>query len=234
MTVGKYSRFAYRLGAIGLAVFGATSAMAQFAATPHWYVGGSAGRAWADFEHAPFIGVAPGTVRTLGDEDRDTAFKIFGGYQFTPMFSAEFGYFDLGRYDYFYTATAGSFRGESRFQGLNLDLVGRMPFGDRFSALARIGGVYNRARSSVTTTGTVPTLGGSQRENSLGVKVGLGLEYAFTPQLSVRAEVERYRLEDPIRRRGNIDTATLGLVYRFGAPTVTRVVAPPPPPPPPP
>jgi OmpA-OmpF porin, OOP family len=219
--------FSPRLGAIALAVLGAAAsgqAFAQPIATPHWYLGGNIGRTSADFDPpalpAPILGVA--------EDDKDKGYKLYGGYQFHRNFAVEGGYFDLGDFDYAYGTGVGTFAGNSRYRGLNLDLVGRVPFGDRFSAFARVGAAYTRARATLG--------GGSFRDNDFGVKYGLGLEFAITQALSLRGEVERYRIDDPVRNRGHVDMASLGLVYRFGAPAVvpTRVVAPPPPPPPPP
>lgn len=226
-----------RLSAISLALLGATAAgqaSAQWAAaTPHWYLGGNVGRGSADFD--PTFAVPPATVTGTSEDDRDTAWKLFGGYQLNRNIAIEGGYFDLGDYSYGYSSTLGNFAGTTKFRGLNLDLVGTFPLTERFSALARIGAIYTRATANTSSTGTVPVFG-SRRENELGVKAGLGLEFAFSPALSVRGEYERYRVEDPVRGRGNIDVASVGLVYRFGGPVVapTRVVAPPPPPPPPP
>jgi OOP family OmpA-OmpF porin len=232
----EFSVTAFKAGAIGLAIFGATlgtQAIAQPVANS-WYLGGNIGRAYTDFEHRPMITVAPATVTSVGDNDRDTGFKLYGGYQLNRNFAIEGGYFDLGRYNYSYTATGGTFSGNSRYDGLNLDLVGMLPVTDRFSAFARVGGIYTRSRAAYASAGTAAIAGTSRRDNDFGVKVGLGLEYAVTQALAVRGEVERYRVHDPIRNRGYIDMASIGLVYRFGGPqpTVTRVVAPPPPPPP--
>jgi OOP family OmpA-OmpF porin len=81
-----------------------------------------------------------------------------------------------------------------------------------------VGAAYTRARADFG--GTASTA------RRWGPKVGLGVEYAFTPQLAVRGEWERYRVHDPVRGRGDIDVASIGLVYRFGAPAPVRVVAP--------
>lgn len=224
MTSQQTPSFAFRLGAIGLAVLGTTlggNALAQTA--PSWYIGGNVGRASTDFD-APAPVVAPGIG--FSEDDRDTAWKLYGGYQFHRNFAAEFGYYDLGRYDYGYAAPGGT--GTSRYQGLNLDLLGTFPVTDRFSVFGRLGAAYTRARSDFG--------GSSESRRSWGPKAGLGIEYAFTPQLALRGEWERYRVRDAFRGRGDIDVASIGIVYRFGAPAPTRVVAPAPtytPPPPP-
>ncbi|MBA2674461.1 outer membrane beta-barrel protein, partial [Ramlibacter sp.] len=228
---------AYRLSAVGLAVFAATvggSAFAQPYADHQsgWYLGGNVGTTRADFEHKPMLSVSPLAVTGLSDDDHEMGYKVYGGYQMNRNLAIEGGWFDLGRYDYGYTTGFGAFHGSTRFRGVNLDLVGTLPISDRFSAFARVGAVYSRSRATTSSTGLVGNYG-SRRENDFGVKVGVGLEYAFTPQLSVRGELERYRLEDPVRHRGYIDMASVGLVYRFGAPPApVRVMAPAPPPPP--
>lgn len=228
------SAAACRLGALSLAVLGATAGGQAFAElVPGWYLGGNVGPAQTDFEHAPMFMVPPGAVRSVRDEDRDTGYKLYGGYQLSRNFAVEAGYFDLGKYGYGYTAgplPLGTFSGETRFNGLNLDLVGTLALTENLSMLGRIGAVHTRARSSFITTGTVPSMGTSRRENDWGMKVGVGLEYAITQALSVRGELERYRVNDSVRNRGHIDMASVGLVYRFGAPAPqpVRVSAPPP------
>ena len=122
---------------------------------------------------------------------------------------------------------------------------------DRFSVFGRAGAAYAQSRANFTSTGAVPVNTSSSRRNDTNLKVGLGMQYAITEALAVRAELERYRVSDPVRNRGHIDMASVGLVYRFGGKVQTPVaqayvpvvtapppppapvyVAPPPPPPP--
>jgi OOP family OmpA-OmpF porin len=76
------------------------------------------------------------------------------------------------------------------------------------------------------------------------------LQYAFTENVAMRLEAERYRINDAVGNKGDVDLFSIGLVYRFGgktpepapraaapqpvavAPALKPVVAPPPPPPP--
>ena len=48
---------------------------------------------------------------------------------------------------------------------------------------------------------------------------GKGRQYDFTPSLGLRLEAERYRVNDAVGNKGDVDLVSLGLVYRFGAPT---------------
>jgi OOP family OmpA-OmpF porin len=67
----------------------------------------------------------------------------------------------------------------------------------------------------------------------------LGLQYAFTDALMLRGELERYRIDDAVGNKGDIDHLSIGLVYQFGvnppaapvarAPAPAPYVAPPPP-----
>ncbi len=54
----------------------------------------------------------------------------------------------------------------------------------------------------------------SKRETNY--KFGVGIQYNFTESLGMRAEAERYRINDAVGNRGDIDLFSLGLVYRFG------------------
>jgi OOP family OmpA-OmpF porin len=73
-------------------------------------------------------------------DQKDTAYKLFGGYQFNRNVALEGGYFNLGHNSFnALTSPAGTLAGESKVQSLNLDLVGTLPISERFSALARIG-----------------------------------------------------------------------------------------------
>ena len=229
------------LAVAGFAAACSNSVMAQDA--PGWYVGGNLGGTRADFNNDSINRALVGrgfVVNSTSTDKTSSGGKLFGGYQLTPNFAVEGGYFDLGRFGYGSTTTpTGTFSGSNRVSGLNLDLVGTVPLSDRFSAFGRVGAAYAQNRANFASTGFVPAITNNPSRNETNLKVGLGIQYAITEALSVRAEIERYRISDPIRNRGNIDMASLGLVYRFGGKVQTPVaaayvpvVAAPPPPPP--
>ena len=235
------------LALAGLATLCSTSVIAQVSP---WYIGGSLGSTRANFNNEAvnnsFIGNGF-TVNSSSVDNTSTGAKLFGGYQLNPNFAIEGGYFDLGRFNYSGTTSNGDYFGRSRVHGLNLDLVGTLPLSDRFSVLGRVGAAYSRTADDVAGSGIMaPFINSNRKTNSTNVKYGVGLQYAITDALSLRAELERYRVNDPIRNRSNIDMASIGLVYRFGGKVQTPVaqtyvapppapvyVAPPPPPPPP-
>jgi OOP family OmpA-OmpF porin len=190
---------------------------------------------------------------SINDDDRDTGYKIFGGYQLNKNFALEGGYFNLGQFGYrANTVPAGTMNGNIKLQGLNLDLVGMLPITEKFSAFGRVGMNYAEAKDSFSGTGAVRVSNPNPSKRDTNYKFGLGVQYAFTEALAMRAEVERYRINDAVGNKGDVDLVSLGLVYRFGAKSPTPVpqaaapvfvaaapapqpvvVTPPPPPPPP-
>ena len=235
-----------QLSLLALAGFATVCSTSVIAQVSPWYVGGSLGPTRANFNNdainSQFVGQGF-TVNSSSTENRSTGGKLFGGYQLNPNFAIEGGFFDLGRFNYSGTTTGGNYSGTTRARGLNLDLVGTLPLTDRFSVLGRVGAAYAQTRDNFSSTSFVPPSTANNNRNETGVKFGVGLQYALTDALSLRAELERYRISDPIRNRSNVDMASIGLVYRFGGKVQTPVaqtyVAPPPapvyvaPPPPP-
>jgi OOP family OmpA-OmpF porin len=57
----------------------------------------------------------------------------------------------------------------------------------------------------------------------MNYKAGLGLQYDFTDSLAMRAEAERYRIDDAVGNKGDINMYSLGLIYRFGKKAVAPV-----------
>ena len=206
------------LALAGFAAFCSTSAVAQDA--PGFYVGGSLGATRAHFNNDAYNNLARNNgfaINSSSVDNRSTGGKLFGGYQLNPNFAVEGGYFDLGRFNYSGVTSGGTYSGNTRSNGLNLDLVGTLPLSDRFSVLGRVGAAYERTRDSSSSNGFAPPRTANGSRNDTNLKYGLGLQYAITDALSLRGEIERYhRVNDPIRR-GNVDMASIGLVYRFGA-----------------
>ena len=239
-----------KLSLLALAISAGSLAMADDSG---WYVGANVGASRATIDDARISSDLRGSSfygASIADDNRSNGYKLFGGYRLNRNIAVEAGYFDLGDFGFKATAPAGTLNGNIKIRGLNLDLVGTLPITEKFSVFGRIGANYAQARDSFSGTG-MGDFNASERGTNL--KVGLGVEYAFNDAWAMRGELERYRINDAVGNKGDIDLASVGLVYRFGAKAPARVVrvaapepvyvappepvavlAPPPPPPPPP
>jgi OOP family OmpA-OmpF porin len=162
---------------------------------------------------------------------------VFGGYQANPYFGVEASYFDLGNFGFVAsTVPVGTLRGNIRLRGVGLDAVGTLPITSRFSLNARIGVNYAEAADTYSSTGAIVVLNPNPSQRDTNPKIGVGMQYLLTDNLALRADIERYRVNDAVGNKGDIDSAVIGLVYRFGtkAKTAVAYVAPPPPAAPPP
>lgn len=240
------------LSTLTLAALGAlagTSALAQTMARDdsYFYGGLSVGQSRAKADEARIAASQLGAglaISSLASDEKDTAFRVFGGYQINRYLGMELGFFDLGKLGVSATTLpAGSLDGQLKAQGGNLDLVGTMPVTERLSVLGRVGAHYTRTRASFSGTGAVTPLNPRPSNRETNVKLGLGLQYAFTPSVLLRGEMERYQVNDAVGHRGGVNVVSVGLVFPFGrapevmqrAPVATYVPpAPPPAPPPPP
>ena len=222
-----------------------------------WYLGGNIGQSKAKIDDARINNTLFGdgfTADTIHDNNHDTGYKLFGGYQFNPYFALEGGFYDLGKFGFTAnTQPAGTLNGTMRVNGVNLDALGFLPLAEHLSAFGRVGLNYANARDSFsgTTPFVIPQPDPSKR--ALNYKFGAGLQYEFTDNFAMRVEAERYRTDDAIGNKGDINLISVGLVYRFGQQAPSRpmpaavpepvaatpapapevaVVTPPPPPPP--
>lgn len=198
-----------------------------------WYAGAGLGqgRATIDDERIARSLTANGaSLDAFTTDQRDLGYKVFIGKKFNRYFAIEGGYFDLGKFG-FQANTSGNgsgvLRGETKFRGVNLDLIGHLPLTERLSALARIGGQYGR--STATFSGNrlnAVTAPNPEKEEKFQAKVGLGLQYQLNDAWAVRGEVERYRLRDPLGNRGEMDLASISLIRAFGRPAARTIPAP--------
>jgi OOP family OmpA-OmpF porin len=214
---------------LGLATCAATLAAPVLAQdTSYTYGGVSAGQSRTDMNPAGLTaGLLPGTTAASTSTDsKDTAFKVFGGYQFNRNIALEGGYFYLGKNSFSAaTVPAGTLAGNNKVQGVNLDLVGTLPLSERFSALARIGVQQAWSKSSFSGTGAGAGVAGSSKRNDTNAKVGLGVQYELSPAMLLRGEVERYRIDNAVGQRNHVDVVSVSLVFPMGRAPERRMVA---------
>jgi OmpA-OmpF porin, OOP family len=218
----------FRLMATVAALVVASSPTTFAAEDAGWYAGFNAGQSRAKIGDGRITDGLLGdgfTTTAISNDDHHFGFKVFGGYEFNRYFALETGYFDLGRFGFTaHTTPVGSLRGDIKINGANFDLVGSVPIVDKFSLFARAGLNYAQAKDSFAGTGSVTVINRSPHKWDPDYKFGFGAEYDFTRTVGMRIEAERYRINDAVGNKGDVDLYSAGLVFRFGR-------TPPPPPP---
>ncbi len=213
----RLSRASGKLQLVALLIIASPFAMAQDSG---WYIGANVGPSRAKIDDiritSGLLGAGFATT-SINDHDRDTGYKLFVGYQFNKYFSFEAGYFDLGKFSFNATTVpAGTLDGQLKLNGENFDVVFNLPFTEKFSIFARAGVNYANVKDSFSGTGTVYVLNPNPSERAANYKFGGGLQYDFTKSFGMRAEVERYRINDAVNNKADIDMASIGLLIRFG------------------
>jgi OOP family OmpA-OmpF porin len=181
----------------------ALSAGGVSAAAMDWYggVGLGLGKSKDDF-----------TAIDIVDDDKDIAWKLFGGYQFQPNAAVELGYVDFGEYK-----GKGTFLGSpvtDKFSpaGFDLSLVGKFPVGRDVSVLGRIGAM----RWDVDDKISVPGVGsGSESKTGVDATFGIGAQFDFTSNMAARIEWERFNNvgDEDTTGETNIDLFSASFVF---------------------
>jgi OmpA-OmpF porin, OOP family len=206
----------FTLTAIGALM--CTQALAQDA---HYMYGGvSLGQSHAHIDEARIAGGLLGVGLTPGPfnrDEKDTAYKLFLGYQMNPYFGLEAGYFDLGTFGFNTTTVPpGTLSGQIKLKGVSLDLVGTAPLTDRLSVIGRLGVQNARTSDAFAGTGAVVITNPNPSQRSTNYKAGLGMQYAVSPSFLIRGEVERYRINDAVGNKGDVNFVSVSLVFPFG------------------
>lgn len=142
-----------------------------------------------------------GCTGLTGCDDKDTAFNIFGGYQFNQNLGAELGYTDLGEVS---AAGAGV-----EAKGFELTAVGTLPINQQFAVYGKLGFYRwdvdaSAPGASFSETGTDPTY-------------GVGVKYNLTRNFALRAHWQRYQDLGDDATTGSSDADVIGVsgVLRF-------------------
>ena len=181
-----------------LVVFGLLGAVASGSATAQLYAGGSVG-------YSQSKDICDVVVAGVTCDDNDTAFRVFGGYQFNRYIALELGFADLGESTGEGPGGAG-FTVEAK-EAFDLTALFSVPVADRLSLLLRIGA--HRTRVTVTD----PTR--DEGDTSSAFMLGAGAEYTFG-KLGVRAEWVRYdNVSGGTIAESDIDVFSVGLLFRF-------------------
>lgn len=175
------------------------SAYAQVGQDRGWYVGASIGQSSMDIE---------GCGGVISCDDKDTAWRILGGYQINRNFAVELGYHQLG------DAKASFPGGQVDFEANAIELVGvgLLPLANNFALYAKAG--FYRGETEATGSNALGSV--NEKESNTDLTYGLGAQYNFNPKFGVRAEWQRYtNMGGEAIGESDVDVLSIGAVVRF-------------------
>jgi OOP family OmpA-OmpF porin len=140
----------------------------------------------------------------FGSDKRTTTYGIYAGSYFTNSnLGFELGYTDFGR------VTRGG--GNTKADGINLSLIGRVPLGSSFNLLGKVGTTYSRTDVS-SAAGSGITAGSA---SGFDWSYGVGGEFAFSRQWSGVLQYDEVYVNYAGSARDRINVTSLGARYRY-------------------
>ncbi len=147
-----------------------------------------------------YAGADVGRTKVEDFSKRDTSVGAFLGYNFHENFAVEGGYRRLADYDMgVLTTNGGIIDGSVKVNQAHLSLVGSLPVGESFSVYGRLGASRLEAKFK-----SGPFSG---KESDTRGLYGVGVNYAFTPAVSARLEVQK-----PVSDATNLSA---GVAFQF-------------------
>lgn len=160
------------------------------------------GVAHADPMTPYYIGgdVGKTTQRVDGNAQKRTSdsYSIFGGYKFNENFAVEAAYTDLGKVEF------GGVTAKNKVY--SLDGIARAPLGAGFGIYGKVGVAYAERDFN----------NGLGDKDKTGLKLGVGVDYALTKNVSLRAEATRFNnMPQANGFDKKDDRLSMGVVYQF-------------------
>jgi len=196
------------------AIVAAAAALAALTAAPAWsqdagfYLGASIGQSRAK----EFCDDSGG----FSCDDKDTAWKIFAGYQFNRHLAVEGGYTDLGEVGASGVLSGVSVRGKIEATAFELVGVGSIPVADRFSLYGKLGVYYAETERNLTGTLGAVTVTDNDSEKNTDLTFAFGARFDVTRNLGIRAQWQRYlNVGGGDIGEDDIDVLSVGVLWRF-------------------
>lgn len=188
-----------------------------------FYVGGGFGQSVFQTESVSDLEsdlAGAGITGSIDVDDTDTAWKLFGGYQFFKHLAVEGAYVDLGELKADINVTAPlPVTGSAKFEatGFQVAAVGTYPFANGFGIFGKLGLMYWDVETEVTATSGVASASASASETGLDPIAGVGARYQFQNNVGIRVEWERYFSvgDEEETDEGDIDFFSAGVYYLF-------------------
>ena len=148
-------------------------------------------------------------VGVVGCKDSASAYRIAGGYKFTPMWGAEISYGNYGN------ASLGSFSGfplgDWEASGFQVSGIGTFPLGAGFDLIGKVG----IAQTKLELTGS--SFWTDTSATSTKLAVGIGAQYNVSQSVAIRAQYEDLGKVGDVNTTGEskVTLLTAGVVFRF-------------------
>ena len=175
----------------------------------------SASAGFFDFTLAPFVGAGIGKSQiditcpaSTSCDDKDTAYKLYGGLEMNEFISMEVGYVNLGE-----ARVTGVPFGTVSYHGMTMQILGTYAINPSFTLLVR--GGMNILNAEVNGTIAAPT--NNSGDTDVAWSAGLGGQYNLTKSVGLRMEWERFFKVGDSTTTGeaDVDMISAGLVYKF-------------------
>jgi opacity protein-like surface antigen len=189
------------------AVLAASQAEAQSTGT---YIGVSGGAAYTD-------ATTNVTAVTAGihDETVPNVLKVYAGHMWDE-FGIEFGYYDLGKYDF--TNIAGAVTDQLKTSAITVSAVYSTPVGKGYSFNAKLGVAFTDARYDCKLACGTPPFVDTKLNGTSGV-YGLGLGWQASSNVMLRADYEHFgalhHAISTMRFKSPYDMFSLGVQFQF-------------------
>lgn len=130
--------------------------------------------------------------------------SIFGGFQFSQLFSVEVEYANLGGFD----TISRQYKGNS----FGVKGVGTFPLNEKFALIGKAG-IVNTSISATPQPGWI--LGGATSFSNTGLTLGFAGQYNVTPKFGVRAGIDIYPIGDATISTTTARLVSIGGVVKF-------------------
>lgn len=147
----------------------------------------------------------------------DTAFRLAGGYQFTPRWGAEISYADLGKVRASGLVLGVPVTAEAKSNSVQLAATGTFPISGGFSIIGKLGIARTEVKESATAALGGLVASATAKATSTKAAYGIGAQYDFTKNVSVRAQYEDLGKVGDANTTGTskVTLVSAGLVFKF-------------------
>jgi len=147
---------------------------------------------------------------TTSCDDSGTAYKIMGGYKFTPNLAAEVGYLDFGKSK----ATVGPAALDIKVSGFGAGVALHGDFSPTWTGVARLGLAQVKTKLSASLQG----VSASDSDDNTNLYGGLGVGYRVSKSVTVDAawDFTRGKYEkNGLDESANVNAFSLGMTFSF-------------------